>query len=201
MSNRILWLSAIATLILLATGTSVPALARGGGHGSGIAGRPVASRVHVPRPFMRHGFVASRTIVRHPAVQNRFRFGVHNRFPFVIQNGFPFRVQSGFPLGIQNGFPFGAQNGFRFDRNAQLWGGWPIDSGPSWPFFDTAPMQVPSVVSDAPSNPVVVVMSGVSDRAPERATPEAPPDYGYVAGCHAIPNGYHCDTPHKEETR
>jgi hypothetical protein len=222
MSNRILWLPAMATLIFLGTGSSVPALARGGS--GSAAGRPVASGVHMRRPFMRHGFVASRTIVRQFGVQNRFRFGVQNGFRFGIQNGFPFGVQSGFsfgiqngfpfgvqssfplgiqngfPFGIQNGFPFAARNGFGFNRNAQLQGGWPIAGWPSWPFLDSAPIQVPSVASDAPSNPVVIVMSGLSDRAPERATPETPPDYGYIAGCHAIPNGYHCDIPHNEAT-
>jgi hypothetical protein len=27
----------------------------------------------------------------------------------------------------------------------------------------------------------------------QNTTAEAAPDYGYVQGCHAIPNGYHCD--------
>jgi hypothetical protein len=127
--------------------------------------------------------VVPRTIVRQFGVQNRFRFG----------------VQNGFPFGVQNGFRFN-QNGFRFDRDGQLLKGSPIVIWPSWPFFDTTPIQVPQVASDAPSNPVVIVMSGLSDRAPERAIPETPPDYGYVAGCHAIPNGYHCDVPPNSAT-
>jgi hypothetical protein len=40
------------------------------------------------------------------------------------------------------------------------------------------------------------VMSGLPNDVPEPQAPETPPDYGFVAGCRAIPNGHHCDTPH-----
>jgi hypothetical protein len=40
------------------------------------------------------------------------------------------------------------------------------------------------------------VMSGLPNGVPEPQAPEIPPDYGFVAGCRAIPNGHHCDTPH-----
>ena len=34
-----------------------------------------------------------------------------------------------------------------------------------------------------------------SDGQGRMTTAEAPADYSYVKGCHAIANGYHCDTP------
>jgi hypothetical protein len=42
MSERILWFPAIAILIFFGTITSVPALARGGVNGFGVAGRTLA---------------------------------------------------------------------------------------------------------------------------------------------------------------
>ena len=192
MSKRILWFSAIAILMLLGTGSTAPAEARGRASGFST-GRPFVSPMHarrpsivrVPRSSIRSRFVVPGTIVQ--------RFGVQDRFPFGIQNGFPFAAQNGFGFA-GNGFGF-VGNGFGFVGNA--FGGWPFGG---WPLLDTAPLQVPSVANETPSAPVVIVMSGLSDGAPERARPETPPDYGYVAGCHAIPNGYHCDIPHNEGT-
>jgi hypothetical protein len=45
---------------------------------------------------------------------------------------------------------------------------------------------------DAPSQPQVIVIR--SDSNGRMTTSEAAPDYGYIQGCHAITNGYHCDT-------
>jgi hypothetical protein len=101
-------------------------------------------------------------------------------------------------FGVQNDFRF--QNGFRFDRDAGLLRGSPIVIWPFSPFYNTVPIQGPPVASEAPSSPVVIVMSGMSDRASERATPEPLPNYGYVAGCHVVPSGYHCDIPQTEGT-
>jgi hypothetical protein len=42
-----------------------------------------------------------------------------------------------------------------------------------------------------PVQPEVIVIQS-DNQQPKVA--EATPDYGYVGGCHAIPNGYHCDT-------
>lgn len=42
-----------------------------------------------------------------------------------------------------------------------------------------------------PVQPEIIVIQR-DNKDPKVA--EATPDYGYVAGCHAIPNGYHCDT-------
>jgi len=90
------------------------------------------------------------------------------------------------------------QNDLRFRRHTQLQGSQPITIWPYSPFTDTAPMDVPLTQSEVPPSPPVIVMSGLSNGGPDRTAPETPPDFSYVAGCHAIPNGYHCDLPHNE---
>jgi hypothetical protein len=87
------------------------------------------------------------------------------------------------------------QNDSRFRRHTRLQNGLPI----IWPYSsltDATPLDVPPGQNEAPSSPSVIVMSGLPNGVPDRAVPETPPDYGYIAGCRAIPNGYHCDTPH-----
>ena len=59
---------------------------------------------------------------------------------------------------------------------------------PFSPFVDTAPIQSPAA---EPVRPEVIVMPVPT--APHQAPPQASLDFSYVAGCHAIPNGYHCD--------
>jgi hypothetical protein len=90
------------------------------------------------------------------------------------------------------------QNDLRFRRHTQLQGDLPITIWPYSPFADTAPMDVPLTQSEVPPSPPLIVMSGSSNGGPYHAGPETPLDLSYVAGCHAIPNGYHCDTPHNE---
>jgi hypothetical protein len=72
---------------------------------------------------------------------------------------------------------------------------WPIDTTEGWP-IDTTTAQVGTAV---PSEPQVIVISG-SNYAQGRIAPAPgdPPDYSYIPGCHAIPNGYHCDAPGHE---
>lgn len=72
--------------------------------------------------------------------------------------------------------------------------GWPY-----WPLLDTAPLNTTQTDPDVPSDPYVIVMSNVPGRAPNATVPAAPLDYSY-AGCHAIPNGYHCDSPRNQAT-
>ena len=72
--------------------------------------------------------------------------------------------------------------------------GWPYE-----PLLDTAPLDTTQTGTDAPSDPCVIVMSNPPNRAPSGTAPVAPADYGY-AGCHAIPNGYHCDNPDSQAT-
>ncbi len=87
------------------------------------------------------------------------------------------------------------QNDVRFRRHTRLQNGLPI----IWPyasFTDATPLDVPPSQNEGPSSPSVIVMSSLPNGVPDRVVPETPPDYGYVAGCRPIPNGYHCDAPH-----
>ena len=91
---------------------------------------------------------------------------------------------------------FNVQNDLRFRRHALFQNGLPITFWPYSSFTDATPADVPPIQSEvAPSTPVIV-MSGLPNGLPEPQAPETPPDFDYVAGCRAIPNGYHCDSPH-----
>jgi hypothetical protein len=93
--------------------------------------------------------------------------------------------------GVRNGvFRRGAP--FRNPDLAGIWPypWWPIDTTQGWP-IDTMPAEVGTAV---PSEPQVIVISGSNYAQGHIAPPPGdPPDYSYVPGCHAIPNGYHCD--------
>ena len=98
--------------------------------------------------------------------------------------------------GVIGGLGGFQNNGFRGGtarRNPGLAGIWPII--PRWP-IDTTQAQVGTAI---PSEPQVIVISS-SNYAQGRIAPAPgdPPDYSYVPGCHAIPNGYHCDAPRHE---
>jgi hypothetical protein len=90
----------------------------------------------------------------------------------------------------------GIRDGLRFHGQAELQSGLPTAIWPYSSFTDTLPLEVPSTQSEAPVAPMVTLMSGLPNGVPDRTVPETTPDYSYVAGCRAIPNGYHCDTPH-----
>jgi hypothetical protein len=90
----------------------------------------------------------------------------------------------------------GFQNDFRFRNRNQLQNSWPLSGWPyySWPGYYSWPMDTtPATVDGGPASPSVIVISAVPDRGPERTVPQTPADYSYVPGCHAVPNGYHCD--------
>jgi hypothetical protein len=70
-----------------------------------------------------------------------------------------------------------------------------------WPYGLDSPIQAPYAAEAVPLQPEVLVIAGSHGDLPENTTPQTPPDYSYVAGCHAIPNGYHCDNAHNEMTR
>ena len=92
----------------------------------------------------------------------------------------------------------GIQDRLHFHRHAQSQNGLPIVT---WPYslpFEVTPTEIRPDEDELPTTPQIIVMSGLPDLAPERIAPEAPPDYDYVAGCRAIPNGYHCEVPHKQ---
>jgi hypothetical protein len=67
---------------------------------------------------------------------------------------------------------------------------------------EAVPVERPVTRDEAAGNPYVVAISRSTSDVPEPTTaPAMPPDYSYVPGCVAIPNGYHCKTPPKEVPR
>ena len=55
---------------------------------------------------------------------------------------------------------------------------------------------VPAFQDETPVHPQVIVLSNSPQPGP--AAPQAQMDFGYVPGCRAIPNGYHCDPARHE---
>jgi hypothetical protein len=108
------------------------------------------------------------------AIVRRPGFVRHQSLAPFAARGFPRQFARN---NFQNGFP--------------AWGGgwgWPV--GDWWPGgYSYQPVQQ---AQDPPVQPQVVVIR--SDGNGRMQTAEAAPDYGYIEGCHAIPNGYHCDT-------
>lgn len=93
---------------------------------------------------------------------------------------------------------FVGRSDLRSRRGNQIENGWPVGL---WPYGSTwypAPLETSAGGDDMPANPQVIVVSGLITNAPERTAPQAPADYSYVPGCHAIPNGYHCDVARKD---
>jgi hypothetical protein len=81
------------------------------------------------------------------------------------------------------------RNNLRARQLAPVQSFWPMGW---WP--DSWPVSTPTVVvGDGPAVPSVIVVSTPTAGASGAGAPVMPPDYGYVAGCHPIPNGYHCD--------
>ena len=87
-----------------------------------------------------------------------------------------------------------ASNLQRLHQRSLAQNGIPI--GGIWPGFGwpdaTQAVAAPAIDATAQPQPEVIIMH--SDTAAHTAS-EPPPDFGYIPGCHAIPNGYHCDTP------
>jgi hypothetical protein len=115
------------------------------------------------------------------------RFAVQAARPFV-RNGI---VTPRIPTHNAN-----ARNNLHHRRHAQMRSGLPITIWPYSSFGRTTTIYAPPIQSEVPPPPPVVVVSGLPTGVPERRAPETPPDYTYVAGCRAIPNGYHCDIAH-----
>jgi hypothetical protein len=180
MIERIFWLPAIVMLGLFAAGDHSLALAKGGGHAGSVRGFGV-QRLGVQRPGARGlGVRGSGAVAFQPAPFVRVP-------PRLIRdNVAPRAVPRQYIVGNDRLL----RRGDRFEND------WPIGIWPFWPGFDAIPMVAPSNASDDPANPPVIVVSGSPNDAPERMASATLPDYSYVAGCHAIPNGYHCDVPH-----
>jgi hypothetical protein len=130
----------------------------------------------------RGGFIASRSAAHTSVLFSQRRFFAQGGF--FSTGGF---LAAGAFTGVgrfQNGFS--RRNG-QFGNYGWL-GDWPYAW---WPMDTTSPQ----VVTEAPSRPEVIVISGANDG---RGRAVAEDDYSYVAGCHAIPNGYHCDPPRQQ---
>lgn len=96
----------------------------------------------------------------------------------------------------------GMRTDLRFHHPIQSRNGSPVAIWPDSAPFNTMPVQGPPPDdSEAPAGPSVTVMSDMLHNAPTDTVPETPPDFSYVAGCRAIPNGYHCDYQHEEAPR
>jgi hypothetical protein len=101
------------------------------------------------------------------------------------------------PIRSHAGTPrFAGHNAFQSDRFGRRVALQNRESLLIWPYSSTdgvTPIEVPVAGSEVSSDPQVIIIPGPASSAPEQTTPEAPTDYSYVPGCHAIPNGYHCD--------
>jgi hypothetical protein len=105
--------------------------------------------------------------------------------------GAPF---NGFATAFPNTVPTQFLTGFPWWRNGRGWSGpvggwWPGDwaSGGYYGYAYPPQARAPA------SQPQVIVIH--TDGDGRMATAEAPPDFSYVKGCHAIANGYHCAAP------
>lgn len=171
MSKRVFWLPTIGAILgLLGTGIMSPALARGGGGGGG-GGSPALARGGGGGGGGGHGLSTLRFPARISPILRTGRFGT----PGIV----------GGPRNFQNNV---FRRGGAFP-NSGLAGIWPY---PWWP-TDTMPAQVGTAVPSAPQ--VIVISSSNYAQGRIPPTPGDPPDYSYVPGCQAIPNGYHCETP------
>ena len=118
----------------------------------------------------------------HVAVENR-QFAPNGVPLNDLSTGFPNTVPTQFPTG----FPGGEMAGVNSSGPVGSW--WPGDWGSGGYYGYAYP---PQAQAPAPEPQVIVIHSDGQDRM---TTAEAPANYSYVKGCHAIANGYHCDTP------
>ena len=88
------------------------------------------------------------------------------------------------------------QEGRGLHRHGLTQTGLPITLWPGEP--PTIQTEAPPPEEAAPPPPQVIVLAAPHGGSSENAAPAAPADYSYVTGCHAIPNGYHCDAPGTE---
>jgi hypothetical protein len=91
--------------------------------------------------------------------------------------------------------------GLRFNRRIPVRNGfWPLSIWPDGVL--TSQYDVPPVQEVPQATPEVIIVGGtVGGTGPAPSDDPAsrtPPDYSYVPGCRAIPNGYHCDLPSDE---
>jgi hypothetical protein len=104
------------------------------------------------------------------------------------------QFRGGFPRAVVAGR---GNQGFNL-QNDLLRRGAGLGAIVAWPYLwslDPAPEQISLAGDDPPAAPQIIVVSGSPGGAPTPAALTVPPDFSYVAGCHAIPGGYHCDPP------
>jgi hypothetical protein len=177
MNNRVFWLLAISMCNLVGASSLAPTWARGGANGFATPRSQPASPMRLQRSPIVTGFGVSGFPL---AFSGRVSRQEVRRDVVVL----PFRGRS---IDVRNDL------GLR--RRAQIQNGLPIGVWPYWSPIDMPLMEVPPVGTPAASNLPVIVVSGLANGAQQRTAPETRPDYSYVAGCRAIPNGYHCDPP------
>jgi len=169
----------------------------GGGFHGGFAGHRVVGAPRVGTVVTR---TANGTLIRRPGFVSHqplapvLAGGLQNhQIPSGSGIGVPF---NGFATGFPNTVPTQFQNGFPWWRNG--WGnwigpvggwGWPGDGGTGG-YYGYA---YPPAQQAPPPEPQVIVIQ--NDGQGRMTTAEAPADFSYVKGCHAIANGYHCDAP------
>jgi hypothetical protein len=173
----------IATMLVALLATP-QADARGGGGGGGGFASGFHGGFRGAPGF--HGGNRFNGAVRQPG------FISHQRLPFAsgsfqnrqfAPNGVPFN-------GFSNGFPWWRNGwGGRGNWSGPVGGWWPADWGSGGYYGFAYP---PQVQAPAPEPQVIVIHS---DGQGSMTAVEAPADYSYVKGCHAIANGYHCDAP------
>ena len=197
--RRALGYSIALALIALLPISQADARGGGGGGGGSFHGGFVGPRV-VAGP--RIGTVVARTLngtarrpglVRHqPPAPFVARGSQNAQFTSNGSIGVPF---NGFATGFPNTVPTQFENGSPRWRNG--WGNWTGPVGGWWPYdwglggyygYAFPPTQPAA----RPEPQVIVIHADGQDRM---TAAEAPADFSYVKGCHAIANGYHCDTP------
>ena len=159
--------------ILIALLATPQADARGGGGGGGGGFHGGFSGFH--------GGFRGGVRIGHPIARPVF---VHN--PRV---GFPGRQ----PLPVARRFANNSQfAGTTFPWSGAGW--WPVgDWGAGYAGGGYYGYAYPPQARAPAPEPQVIVIS--QDGQGHMRTAEAPADYSYVKGCHAIANGYHCDAP------
>jgi hypothetical protein len=175
MSERVFWISAVALLGFLGANSVTPALARGGGGGGG--GHAAGGAAYGGHTTGSVGHVGNGSVAflgPHGIIVGGTRL-VNGRFA----------TTSRFATN-RNGLGVVGRDG---SGNGAAVIGWPY-----YPAFEAIPVG-PTEVS---TQPQVIVISGDPGVTPTRTAPDTRLDYSFVAGCHAIPNGYHCDPPRSE---
>jgi hypothetical protein len=190
MRNRVSCLAAIVLLNVLGTVGTAPAWARGGGggggHGSGGFGGHATGFARGSTVFNGSAAIRRSPLFRAPTAATSFagRFGVWGD-PLTppLPGAFPMAPIVPHQINIANELARRGRGTFYNGYPVGGWGYWPYDN---------------SFSSQAPAVPAVVVVTASPGAVPERSQPTPLPDYSYIQGCHAIPNGYHCDPPRKQ---